>query len=258
MDEYNGKDKGVLEKRMLESIKDLLIVIPARGGSKRLQGKNLRILGDIPLLGWTAQAIRCSSVSEATCVLSTDDEQIAKIGRSVGLEVPFLRPAELAKDDTPSDAVVIHALDWIESNYGSRAKYVMLLQPTSPFRPPEILSQAVKMLENSSVDGVIGVKPIYRSLATLFYADKNMDLSAIYKDEKIETRRQNINTIFIPNGAMYLIRTEKLEQTGQFFPNKLKGITMDQISSIDIDDPIDWEIAEAMANNKHTWRDQLA
>ena len=153
---------------MLESIKDLLIVIPARGGSKGLPGKNVRTLGDIPLLGWTAQAVRYSSVSEATCILSTDDEQIAKIGRSVGLEVPFIRPSELAKDETPSDALVIHALDWMETNYGNRAKYVMLLQPTSPFRPPEILSQAVKMLENSSVDGVIGVKSIYRSLGALF------------------------------------------------------------------------------------------
>jgi CMP-N,N'-diacetyllegionaminic acid synthase len=242
---------------MLESIKDLLIVIPARGGSKGLPGKNARTLGDIPLLGWTAQAVRCSSVSEAKCILSTDNDEIARIGRSVGLEVPFLRPAELAKDDTPSDTVVSHALDWMKDNCGNRAKYAMLLQPTSPFRPPEILSQAVKMLENSSVDGVIGVKPIYRNLGTLFYADTNMKLSAI-EDEKIETRRQNINTIYTPNGALYLIRTEKLGQAGQFFPKKLQGITMDQISSIDIDDPIDWKIAEAMANNKHTWRDQLA
>jgi CMP-N,N'-diacetyllegionaminic acid synthase len=243
---------------MLESIKDLLIVIPARGGSKGLPGKNARILGDIPLLGWTAQAIGHSSLSGATCILSTDDEQIAKIGRSVGLEVPFMRPSEIAKDETPSDAVVIHALDWMENKYGNRAKYVMLLQPTSPFRPPEILSQAVKILENSSVDGVIGVKLIYRSLATLFYTDENMNLSAIDKDGEMETQRQNVNTIFTPNGAMYLIRTEKLGSHEQFFPKNLQGIPMDQISSIDIDDPIDWEIAEAIANNKRTWRDKLA
>ena len=84
-----------------------------------------------------------------------------------------------------------------------------------------------------------------------------MSLSAIYTDGKVETRRQNINTIYTPNGAMYLIRTEKLGQSEQFFPKKLEGIPMDQIASIDIDDPIDWKIAQAMANNKHTWRDEL-
>jgi CMP-N,N'-diacetyllegionaminic acid synthase len=130
--------------------------VPARGGSKGLPRKNARILGDIPLLGWTAEAVKRSGLSEATCMLSTDDEGSADIGRRVGLKVPFMRPSELAEDETTAGAVALHALDWMAQKTGVLTGFVMLLQPTSPFRPPEFLSQALKILEDPLIDGVIG------------------------------------------------------------------------------------------------------
>tara|TARA_B100000686_G_C16751202_1_gene952597 strand:- start:1124 stop:1771 length:648 start_codon:yes stop_codon:yes gene_type:complete len=215
------------------------------------------MLGDIPLLGWTAEAVKQAGLSEAICILSTDDEEIANIGRNVGLEVPFIRPVELAKDETLIEDVIFHALDWLAQKKGVCPELVMLLQPTSPFRNPELLLQAVKILEDSSVDGVIGVKPIYRNLATLFYADENMNLSPLDKSEKLVSRRQAVNIIYTPNGALYLIRTNKLNGPRGFFHENLKGVLMDQIASIDIDDVLDWKLAETVVANKLTWRDKL-
>jgi CMP-N,N'-diacetyllegionaminic acid synthase len=238
------------------SSKELVIVVTARGGSKGLPRKNACMLGDIPLLGWTAEAVKQAGLSDAICILSTDDEEIANIGRKVGLEVPFIRPAELAEDETVIEDVIFHALDWLGQEKGIHPELVMLLQPTSPFRKPQLLLQAVKMLEDPSVDGVIGVKPIYRSLATLFYADENMNMSPLSNNEKLESRRQAVNTIYTPNGALYLIRTNKLNGPRGFFHENLKGILMDQIASIDIDDVLDWKLAEAVVVNKLTWRDK--
>jgi CMP-N,N'-diacetyllegionaminic acid synthase len=235
----------------------MLIVVPARGGSKGLPRKNARMLGDIPLLGWTAEAVKQSGLSGATCILSTDDEEIASIGRKIGFEVPFIRPAELAQDETVIEDVIFHALDWLKAERRFDPEFVMLLQPTSPFRHPELLLQAVKMLENSSIDGVIGVKAIHRNLATLFYADESMNLVPLDKKEKLETRRQEVNTIYTPNGALYLIRTKKLHGPKGFFSGNIKGVFMDQIASIDIDDPFDWKLAEAVVNTKLSWRDKL-
>jgi CMP-N,N'-diacetyllegionaminic acid synthase len=212
------------------------------------------MLGDIPLLGWTAEAVKQSGLSEATCILSTDDEEIADIGRKIGMTVPFIRPSQLARDETTAFDVTLHALDWMTQATGTRPKSIMLLQPTSPFRPPGLILDAVKMLEDPSIDGVIGVKAIHRNLATLFSVDGNLKMFPLSKDEKLQSRRQDISPIYTPNGALYLIRTDKLEEATQFFPEKLQGIVMDQISSIDIDDPIDWKIAEATVANKLTWR----
>ena len=239
----------------MQSLKDLLIVIPARGGSKGLPGKNARTLGEIPLLGWTAEAIKYSGLSSAPCLLSTDDEKIAEIGQEVGLEVPFMRPSHLAGDHTTPDAVALHAVEWITDKIGKKPKLVMLLQPTSPFRKPESLLQSLKKIEN--YDAVIGVKAIYRSLHTLFFADSNMNLNPLNQDENLTCRRQDAKTIFTPNGALYLIRTEKLGGSRQFFPKSLQGIEMDQISSIDIDDSVDWKMAEALVAKKQTWRCKL-
>jgi CMP-N,N'-diacetyllegionaminic acid synthase len=168
--------------------------------------------------------------------------------------VPFMRPSEFAHDEATAEDVVIHALDWMARETGTRPKSVMFLQPTSPFRPPNLILEAVKLLEDTLIDGVIGVKPIHRSLATLFHADNAMNMTALGKDEKRQSRRQDVKTIYTPNGAMYLIRTEKLLEPVNLFPQKMQGIVMDQIASIDIDDPIDWKMAEAMVANKQTWR----
>lgn len=233
----------------------LLIVIPARGGSKGLPRKNARTLGDLPLLGWTAEAVRHAGLDTPHCVLSTDDAEIAAIGKAVGLEVPFLRPEALATDQAGAVDVAVHALDWLETTRGVRAEYVMWLQPTSPFRPPALLAQAVQhLLDDSDLDAVVGVKSIYRTLGTLFMADTDGRLAPVRRQAEEITRRQEVRPLVTPNGALYLIRGAALREQRSFFPPRSRGLVMDQIASHDIDDPTDWAIAEALVAAGLTWR----
>lgn len=235
---------------------DLLIVVPARGGSKGLPRKNARTLGDLPLLGWTAHAIRASGLQPAACVLSTDDEEIATIGRSVGLDVPFLRPANIANDTASAQSVALHALDWLQQERKRIVDYVMWLQPTSPFRTPASITQAYHMVTSTGVDAVVGVKALHRSPGTLFYMHADGELAALANDAQTPTRRQDTLTLYTPNGAMYVVRSTVLRQANTFFPPRSRGVVMHQISSLDIDDPTDWAIADAVARARLTWREQ--
>lgn len=232
----------------------MLIIVPARGGSKGLPRKNTRTLGDIPLLGWTAEAVKRCGLDKAICLLSTDDPEIADIGRSVGLDVPFLRPAEFATDSATAESVALHALDWLASARGHEASSVMWLQPTSPFRTPDSIKQAVALLAGSPVAGVLGVKPIHRSLKTLFYSGEDMKLISLDQRGEPITRRQDAKTLYTPNGALYLVRSRVLRDERSFFPAGCQGVVMDQIASLDIDDPVDWNIAEAVVAAGLTWR----
>jgi CMP-N,N'-diacetyllegionaminic acid synthase len=238
--------------------KGVLIVVPARGGSKGLPRKNARHLAGLPLLGWTAQAVRAAGLDEAICLLSTDDPEIAAIGRSVGLDAPFLRPAELATDEASAESVAVHALDWVSAEQGLHPTAVMWLQPTSPFRPPSSLSSAVSLLQDGHSVGVMGVKPIFRSLRTLFRANENMELIAVEDDAEIGSRRQAQPPLFTPNGALYLVPAPALRSPRGFFPDRCRGLVMDQIESIDIDDPVDWAIAETLAVAGLTWRGHVS
>lgn len=235
----------------------VLIVIPARGGSKGLPRKNARRLGDLPLLGWTAEAVRASGVNQAVCILSTDDDEIAEIGRSVGLRVPFMRPASLSTDTATAEDVALHALDWLAASGEAQPSAVMLLQPTSPFRQPSALRQAVELLSREAIDGVIGVQPIQRSLRTLFTADSSMNLAPLDAGTGLSTRRQDQKPLYTPNGALYLVATDALRGKHTFFPDRSLGLVMDQIASLDIDDPVDWEIAESIAARGCTWRGRV-
>jgi len=227
--------------------RDVLALIPARGGSRGLPGKNIKPLGGLPLLGWTAEALQRSCLREARALLSTDDEAIAEAGRGCGLETPFLRPAALAGDTSSSLDVVLHALDWLADTHGETPTFVLLLQPTSPFRPPAIIDRAWQMLrDDPALDAVVGVKPLQRSLATLFLPDARGHMQPVSADGDTVTRRQDSPGLVTPNGALYLIRSDSLRQGGSFFPPASAALPMDAVSSLDIDDPTDWAIAEAL------------
>jgi CMP-N,N'-diacetyllegionaminic acid synthase len=232
----------------------LLIIIPARGGSKGLPGKNTKTLGGYPLLKWTSDAVALSGLKNYQCILSTDDAEIAAIGKDIGLDTPFLRPTELASDTANTVDAVFHAINWLKTNRNFQPEYLMLLQPTSPFRSPQVIHEAFKLLTENDIDAVIGVKPIHRTLGTLFYAIEENTLSALEKQANLTTRRQDVRTLYTPNGAMYLIKSETLKTQKVFFPENSKAIIMDQIQSHDIDDPIDWAIATAYINARLSWR----
>ena len=221
-----------------------LIVIPARSGSKGIPDKNIKLLAGKPLLAWTAQTIQRANLSHCLAILSTDSEQYAKIGADAGLQVPFIRPAQCSNDNASALAVIEHALQWFEDEYHYLPEQVMWLQPTSPFRSSAIIEQALKTMASRHADGVIGCKEIHRDLTTLFKSHDGF-LTALCDNQAIQTRRQEVEPLLTPNGAMYLCKTSVLQEKKSFYSERTIPLVMDSIMSLDIDTPTDWAMAEA-------------
>jgi N-acylneuraminate cytidylyltransferase/CMP-N,N'-diacetyllegionaminic acid synthase len=226
-----------------------LIIIPARSGSKGLPGKNIKLLGGKPLIAWTAQAIQKANLSNCLAILSTDSEQYAKVGRDLGLQVPFIRPIDCSNDQATALAVVEHALQWFESEYQYLPEQVMWLQPTSPFRSSAIIKQALELMKSEQADGVIGCKEIHRDLTTLFNSDNGF-LKPLSEAKSIQTRRQEVEPLLTPNGAMYLCKTDVLQDKKSFYAERTVPLAMDAMMSLDIDTLTDWAMAEAFVKAK--------
>ncbi len=224
----------------------LLIVVPARAGSRGLPGKNLKRLGGLPLLGWTARAIAASGV-RARAVLTTEDPAIAEVGRAFALETPFLRPAELARDESEMTDVVEHAVRFMEEREGFAPRAVMLLQPTCPFRRPERIRQALDLLALPGTEGVIGAARLERSPSLLYREGADGLLAALAPWED-RTRRQDMSPTVTPNGTLYLVTRESLARHRRLFPPGLRALVTDAVEGIDIDTPEDWALAEAVVS----------
>jgi len=222
----------------------LLIVVPARAGSKGLPRKNLLRLGGMPLLAWTARAIETAGL-DARAILSTEDAEIAEVGRAAGLETPFVRPSSLARDETPMADVVEHAVSWMEREGGYPVSAIMLLQPTSPFRRACRLREAVTMLAEPGTDAVIGVDTIFRSPSLLFREDAAGILQPLGPWEG-RLLRQDIPPLLTPNGTIYLTSRDSFRRTRRLFPERLRGLSTSRVEAIDIDTPEDWELATAV------------
>lgn len=216
----------------------LLVVVPARGGSKRLPGKNLRTLGRRSLLARTADALRGSG-AQATCVLSTDDEEIAAAGAALGWLVPFLRPATLSHDEAATAPVVLHAVDWFKESRGQDPASVMVLQVTSPFRDGACIAKALAKLEaRPDAEAVVAMARIDRAPRHLFSLGRD-GYAAPLSDES------EPHVLLTPNGALYLVRTEALRRTGSLFPARTLPLVMNDVAALDIDDEDDWKMAQA-------------
>jgi CMP-N-acetylneuraminic acid synthetase len=222
----------------------LLILVPARGGSRGLPGKNVRPLGGLPLLAWTARTIAASAVA-ARAVLTTDDPAIAELGRAHGLEVPFLRPAALATDTAGSFEVVAHAVDWLEREAGYRPDAVMLLQPTCPFRRPERLREAMTLLGQPGTEGVVAMRRIDRTLSVMYREEADGLLAPLAPwDERL--RRQDVRPLLTPSGSLYLLTAAALAAHRRLFPPRLRPLPSSAVEEIDIDTAEDWALAEAV------------
>lgn len=217
---------------------ELLVIVPARGGSKRLPGKNLRALGQRTLLARTADVLRESGV-EATCILSTDDEEIAATGAALGLSAPFRRPAALSTDQTATVPVVLHALDWFKQSRGQDPACVMVLQVTSPFRDGACIAKALAKLEaRPDAEAVVAMARIDRAPRHLFSSGQDGFAAPLSDDSQP-------GSLLTPNGALYLVRTEALRRTGSLFPPRTLPLLMNDVAALDIDDEDDWKMAEA-------------
>lgn len=218
---------------------EVLFLIPARGGSKGLPGKNIKSLLGKPLICYTIDAAREIAKDHNICV-STDDNEIAEVVEKYGLKLPFLRPIELATDQASADQVISHAVQYYES-HGRFYDYVVLLQPTSPLRTGMHISNALLQIK-SETEMIVSVK---ETDANPYYVLFEEDASgALQKSKKGDfTRRQDCPKVYELNGAIYIINVEKYKKKGIINLSKEKFI-MDKNSSIDIDDLLDFKIAE--------------
>ena len=218
-----------------------LVIIPARGGSKGIPHKNIKLLAGKPLIEYTIDVARAIVPDENICV-STDDSEIINVVEDYGLKVPFVRPAELATDSAGTYEVILHAIKYYYDK-GQNFDNVILLQNTSPFRKVEHVNEAIK-LYTSEIDMVVSVKettsnPYYNC----FEEDKNGYLY-ISKGECLFTRRQDIPKVYEYNGAIYIINPNSLKKMpiGKF-SRRVKYV-MDEIHSLDLDNTLDWKLAE--------------
>lgn len=227
-----------------------LIVIPARGGSKGVPRKNIKVLGDKPLIQYTIDAAKGVFDDEFICV-STDDFEIKSVVEQLGLKVPFLRPNELASDTAGTYEVLLHAISYYESK-GYFPDTLILLQPTSPFRTSAHIKEALK-LYHESIDMVVSVK---ETKANPYYILFEEDGNGYLKKTKEAnfTRRQDCPKVWEYNGAIYIINVKALKASAISQFTKVCKFEMDETSSHDIDTLLDWRIAEIIINDKENDR----
>lgn len=222
----------------------MVAIIPARGGSKGVPRKNIRLLGGKPLLAYTAEAALASS-KLARVILSTDDLEIAEVGRSCGIDVPFLRPTELARDDTPTLPVLQHAVRFLEAQ-GERIDAVCLLQPTNPFRTTGTIDACIELLESSNADAVVTMLPVPLEYNPhwVYFSDAEGFLRLSTGESAPIPRRQLLPPAFHREGSVYVTRRDILMQQASLFGARLLGYTVDPKSSVNIDTSADWATAE--------------
>lgn len=221
----------------------ILGIVTARGGSKGIPRKNLVDLGGRPLLAWTAESALASRLDRV--VLSTEDDEIAAVGRSLGLEVPVPRPAELAGDGALSIDVVLHMLAAVDD---SDVHAVMLLQPTAPLRTTADIDGVIDLFEREQPDSVISVVPVdgHHPARMKFIEDGEL-IDPPYVEAYENQPRQELRPVYIKNGAVYLTRREVIEARS-FKGARALAWVMPHERSVNIDGLFDLGIARAIVD----------
>jgi CMP-N-acetylneuraminic acid synthetase len=227
----------------------ILGIIPARGGSKGVPGKNIKLLNGKPLLQYTSE-IALESQYLTAVILSSDDTQIIKVAKSLGIQVPFLRPEELAQDTTPTIDVIIHALQWYE-NEAVFFDAVCLLQVTSPFRTIDFLNKAIAKFIESGCDSLVSVQKVPHEYNPHWTFEVNAEgnLKIATGEDQIISRRQELPDVYHRDGSIYIMKTEVLLQQYSLYGKNTSFIESPHEFYVNIDTLADWEKAEQMIKN---------
>lgn len=230
----------------------VLGLIPARGGSKGVPRKNIKPLMGRPLIQYTIDCAKASAGIDRLLV-STDDEKIAEVSRSLGVEVPFLRPAVLASDASPTLPVIQHSLGWLEER-GESFDAVCLLQPTNPLRTPAIIDGCLKLFEESAADSVITILPVpdKHNPHWVYFRSSDGELRLSTGEACPISRRQDLPPAFHREGSIYVTKLDVLMEGNSLFGDRVVGYPIDPADSVNIDSPDDWKIAERMIAERRT------
>jgi len=227
----------------------VLGLIAARGGSKAIPGKNVKLLGGKPLIAWTIEAALGSRLDRV--LVSTDDQDIAEVARAWGAEVPFTRPTELAQDDSPHIPVLIHALGWLAEHENWSPDYIMSLQPTSPFRTNEDIDGAIDLatLHNADAVASVGESNSHPYLTKSILS--NGALADFVSTDIKYLRRQDLPHAYRLNGDINLQRCKNLIRDKVWIPEGTLAYEMPQSRSMEIDTLWDFYLADLVMREQH-------
>lgn len=224
----------------------ILAIIPARGGSKRLPGKNIKKLNGKPLIAWTIEAaLKSKYISDV--IVSTDDIEIANVSEEYGADVPFMRPQELSSDKATSIAVVEHAINFSKVNLSKEYDFILLLQPTSPLRISKDIDNAIELLVRKKADSIVSMCECEHSPLWSNTLPEDHNINDFDKEEIKNQRSQDLPTYYRYNGAIYLSRVNRLLKDKDFsFRSKSYAYIMPMNRSVDIDNELDFLQAEIL------------
>ncbi len=218
--------------------KTFLAIIPARGGSKGIPRKNIKDLAGKPLIAWTIEEAK-KSIYLDRIILSSEDAEIIEVAKKWGCDVPFIRPVELATDETPGIDPVIHTINTLQIKYD----FIVLLQPTSPLRQSFHIDQAIELLLRKKSKSLVSFCKVDKNPNWMVQINEHGELNP-YIDNKTITRRQDLPELLMPNGAIYIAQCDWLLMKKSFLESKTTAFIMDSKSSLDIDTDWQWELAE--------------
>jgi len=231
----------------------ILAVIPARGGSKGVPRKNIRTLGDKPLIAWAIDVALAVKPLLHRVIVSTDDQEIAGAAQAYGAEVPFMRPADLAADRSPMIPVLKHAIQFVEEQDQTRLDWVLLLQPTAPFRLAEDLKNVIELAAQGGCDSVISVVQVFSTHPILMKKIEDNRLLPFCIEEKEGTRRQDYQpAAYMRNGAIYLTRRDNVMEKSSIWGGHIRPYVMPEERSVNVDSEMDFMLAEFMVQKRNT------
>ncbi len=222
--------------------KSVLAIIPARGGSKGVPRKNIREVAGKPLIAFTIEEAKKSKYIDRL-ILSSDDAEIIRVAQSWGCEAPFVRPAELAQDETPGIAPVLHAMEQLPEY-----DIVVLLQTTSPLRSVADIDGCIEQCITNRANACVSVTPAEQSPYWMYTMGKSGAMQPLIQTDQVFARRQDLPQAYILNGAVYVARCDWLRQSKTFLAAETLGFVMPAERSLDIDTELDLQIL----NLRHT------
>ena len=223
----------------------MIAIIPARGGSKELPRKNIKSLGGKPLIYWTIEAAKKSKKIERI-ILSTDDHEIADICKKTEIEIPFMRPVELAQDKSLAIDTYLYTMERLINEYEYKKDEFIVLQPTSPFRNSSDIESAIEIFYENNADSVISCRKLDHPISWLYSINKSGLMKK--KMENDLNNRQNADIPFIPNGGIYIFRYSLLKTLKKYCTENTYAHVMPKERSVDIDTEDDFKFAEYLYN----------
>lgn len=225
--------------------KSVLAIIPARGGSKGVLRKNIRLVAGKPLIAWTIEEAKKSKHIDRI-ILSSDDEEIISIARQWNCEVPFIRPPELAQDNVSSMELILHALENIHEKFD----YLILLQPTSPLRLAEDIDGCIEKCYSRKAPACVSVNRPEKSPYWMYYLDDKERMTPLIKQNSTILFRQKLPEIYALNGAVYVAKVDWFITTRKFVSDMTIAFSMPELRSLDVDTEFDLKVCEIMLSDR--------